>query len=193
MNRYHVKRTRDYYPHHTLLGAAYANLKLAEKKEPGWLYFEMAAILFSGLAVEAIANSFGERYVANWKDFESASPIAKLQIVAKAMEVDFDEKVAPWCHARWMIKFRNRLAHAKPEAVIEEREMSKMELDNTSFRPHSKIEKEITFQNAKRAVDTASSIRNLLCEKIPRGDLNNLRRDGWSSCASPIVPLGGAE
>mgnify|MGYP000061874318 CR=1 FL=1 len=186
-----MKRSREYHPHHTLLGAAYTNLELAERKEPGWHYFELAAILFSGLAVEALANSFGSRYVTNWKDYESSSPIAKLQIVSTAMGVDFDEQVTPWSNVRWLVKFRNRLAHAKPELVLHERNMTDAEWDKArNTVPESKLEIEVSPGNAKRAVDSAYAIRDLLGEKIPDDDFNSLLADGWSSNASAVIPNG---
>jgi len=186
-----VNRSRDYYPHHTLLSAAYMNLELAETEESGSHYTQMAAILFSGLAIEALANSFGERYVKNWDDYETSRPIAKIQIVCEVMGAGFDEEKQPWCHLRWLIRFRNRLVHAKPEMVRIEKEMSRDEWNRERMSvPNSKLEKEISLANAKRAVDAAHLIRDLLCEQISEDDLNNLRADGWSSNASVIPPKG---
>jgi hypothetical protein len=86
-----VSRERRFSAHHMLLGVARMFLEDAKSKRPGWFYAELAALTLSGLAVEAICNAVGERvFSTDWKDFESASPIAKLRLICDKLDVPFD-------------------------------------------------------------------------------------------------------
>src|SRR6478736_259908 len=92
-----VRQDRNFCPHHVLIGVAKSALERAQKKEPGWLYDELVAMTFSAMALEALANAFGERLVVRWKDYESASPIAKLRVVATRLEIPLpDLEKNPW-------------------------------------------------------------------------------------------------
>lgn len=168
-----------------LIGAARAALDDATSKKPGWFYSELVAITMSALSIEAMSNAIGERVIPDWKDFESASPIAKLRLLCKQLQVPFDKNVEPWASAIWLAKFRNLVAHAKPELVQEERVISRAEYDN---RPHdspkSKLEKKISTEHAERAVRTAESIKDLLCKNIPPEEAFGLYSDSWSGSAS---------
>jgi hypothetical protein len=68
-----------------LIAAARSALQDAEAKGPGSFYSELTAMTFSALAIEALCNSIGERMLEDWKDFESATPIAKLRLLASRL------------------------------------------------------------------------------------------------------------
>jgi len=76
-----VERERNFSAHHMLLGAARMAMEDSNKQRPGWFYSDLIAITFSALSIEALCNAFGNRFVPDWKDFESSSPIAKLRII----------------------------------------------------------------------------------------------------------------
>jgi hypothetical protein len=178
-----VKRTqeRHFSAHHMLINAASHAKKAAARKEPGWFYDHLAMMTFSALAIEALCNSIGKRVVADWEDFESSSPNAKLRILAKQLAVPYDKEKEPWSTARWLVAFRNRIAHAKPEFIVEERIMTQEEHDKQLFDdPKSKLEKEISGGNADRALQAAERIKDLLIEKLNPEDKFGLSTDGWS-------------
>lgn len=189
MAKVKVQRERRYAPHHTLLGAASMNLDLAKEKQDGWFYFEMAAMLFSGLALEALAHAFGSHFVPSWRDFESASPVAKLRIVCDTLEIDYNAESEPWSSARWLISFRNKLAHAKPEDidVTEIMDLHAWEARWPTDRPDSKLEKEVTLGNAERAVEAANAIKLLFCGKLSGRDVRGLAVESWATGATVIV------
>lgn len=153
----------------------------AEKKPPGALYDELTAILFSALAIEALSNAIGDRVVADWSDYESARPLAKLRILTSSLSVPFDRTKEPWVTARWLFRFRNAMAHAKPEFVTEETVLTAEEADQRLFdRPLAKMEKEISLANAKRALEACRSIHECLCGRVPAEMALGLSADGWS-------------
>lgn len=180
-----VTRERKFSAHHILIGAARAALQDAEKKEPGWFYSELTAITMSALALEAICNAFGERLRPDWKEFESINPIAKLILISEKSNIVIDFNVEPWSTAKWLYKFRNKIAHAKPEIVNESYVWTKEEYEiNKTKWPKAKLESEININNAKRAFKGVEDIKNILFEKIDVDDKAGLYSDSWSGKAS---------
>jgi hypothetical protein len=178
-----VKRTlqRNYSAHHTLINAAAHANRAAAKKEPGWFFHHLATMTFSALAIEALCNSIGKRVVSDWEDFESASPNAKLRILTERLSVPYKRDAEPWSTAIWLVKFRNLVAHAKPELIVVERIMTQDESDKRLFDdPKSKLEKMITAGNANRALQAAEQIKELLIGKLPPEERFGLISDGWS-------------
>jgi hypothetical protein len=87
----------------------------------------------------------------------------------------------PWSGARELIKFRNLIAHAKPQLVIEEKVMTQEEHDRRLFDvPESKLEKLINAANADRAVRTVQKIKDILIKKMQPEEKAGLVADGWS-------------
>ena len=181
-----VQREREFSPHHILIGAAQLALERARKPEPGWLYDELVAMTFSAMALEALANAFGERFVPRWKDYESASPIAKLRVVALQLKLaDPDFSTAPWTFALWLIKFRNKVAHAKPESIKFDATMSRADFQRMRLElPKSKLELEISLEHAERSLQTVSSIFELMCKHAPQEKLPGLLFDSFSGTVS---------
>src|SRR3954471_2833467 len=109
-----LKRTqeRQFSAHHMLIRAAEIARDRGTEKKPGWMFDELSAMTFAALAIEALCNSIGDRVVPGWaKDFESASPNAKLRILSGRLGLEYDEDKEPWVGARELIKFRNLVAH----------------------------------------------------------------------------------
>ncbi|RXK56075.1 hypothetical protein ESB00_09420 [Oleiharenicola lentus] len=138
------------------------------------------------MALEALANAFGERLIPRWKDYESASPIAKLRIVVvnlKMPEPNFETD--PWAAVIWLVKIRNKVAHAKPEYIKFDKTMSRAEFERQRFdAPTSKLELEISLENAERAYKTIDVIFELLCKHTPIEQLDGLLSDGFSGTVS---------
>ena len=117
-----------------------------------------------------------------------APPIAKLRKVARQLEIDDREfEQEPWAAAVWLMSFRNKVAHARPERVLSSKTMS-----NEAFRrnvlnfPQSKWELSISLSNARRAVKTVRSILHKFCDGTDPGELMGLLSDGWSTTSSPV-------
>ena len=173
---------RFFSAHHPLLQIAERSLSKAQAKDPGWMNEALICITFSALSIEAMANAIGSTLIQDWKDFESASPTAKIRLLAEHLGVEFSPTKEPWSTIKWLGRFRNTIAHPKPEHIVRERLIPSHELESRTFdAPESKFERELTSENARRAFEAVYKAKRLLCEKIPY-DLNlGLEVDGWSS------------
>ncbi len=129
---YRRVQERHYSAHHALLRVASAELDRATKKEPGWFDSTFVVLTFSALAVEALSNAIGNRVVSDWKDFESASPNAKVRLLAERLDIPYSANDEPWRTVRWLGKFRNLVAHAKPELVLHDQFITEHEANERS-------------------------------------------------------------
>jgi hypothetical protein len=187
-DRIKVNRERDFCPHHILLNAAYNALEDARAKRPGYFNYELMSITFCALALEALGNSFGEKFIPRWKeDFESASPVAKMRLVSEQLGVTPDFNTEPWADVSWLVKFRNLVAHAKPKLLKEERILTREQHSARRFEyPLSDLEKQVTLQNAERAYKCVDKIQATWCSKILLGEIGSLLGDGWSGVSEPV-------
>jgi len=160
----------------------------AEAKKPGWFYSQLMVITFSALSLEAIGNAFGERYIDRWEDFESSSLIAKLRLLCNHFNIPMEAENEPWSTAIWVVGFRNKIAHAKPQLVEESFIWTRDEYDKRQTEePKSKLEKQITMGNARRALKAVSEIKDIFCDCIPIEDQHGLRNDGWTGSAKLTI------
>ncbi len=182
-SRTHVFRRvqeRHYSAHHTLLRVARFELGKAERKEDGWFDSTFVVLTFSALAIEALSNAIGDRVIPEWKDFESANPLAKVRLIAERLDLQYSPDSEPWRTIRWLGKFRNLVAHPKPEAILNDQAITDREADNRPFDPpKSKLERQVTIGNAKRAFEAVEKAKLLFCEKIPVEKRFGLFSDGW--------------
>ena len=186
-SQFNVTKERRFSAHHMLLGAARMSLEDANKKKPGWFYNELITITFCALALEALCNAFGERFIENWSDFESSTPIAKLRIICSQLNIEADFTKEPWSRAVWVIRFRNKIAHAKPEFLEQNEIWSRDEFDDLREEaPKSKLEKQISLNNANKAYEAAVAIKKALCDGIPVEQQHGLRSDGWSGVSRQV-------
>jgi hypothetical protein len=178
---------RQFSAHHMLIRAAQRAKKSADDQAKGWLYDEVAVMVFSALAIEALANSIGERVVPDWGDFEYSPPVTKLRVLAERLGVDFKRDAEPWSTAIWLFKLRNQIAHAKPEVIIEEKILTEEEFERREFEgpPKSKLEKQIGGANAARALNGVEKIKDLLIGKMTPEQTFGLVSDGWSGRTTP--------
>jgi hypothetical protein len=184
-----VERERPFSPHHILLCAAKNALEIAENNSTMCEFSSITVITMSALAIEALCNSIGERVVKNWEDFESSSPKAKLRIICDELEIAYDSSVEPWSTAQWLMKIRNRLAHAKPQLVAESYDYGEEEYKKISWdKPESKLEKDLTIDNAKRAYKAIIELKFLLCKHVPDGKAFGLVGDMWFESSSVKQP-----
>lgn len=167
--RVRVQKKRDFEPQHLLLHIAEIALEDAQKKVPGWKNQELVAITFSALALEALANSFGSKLVSRWDDFESSSPIAKLRVICNELGISPDWSKGHWATALWLITFRNKIAHARPQSVRYEQIMSAGKFKRTFHEvPPSDLERQVNLGHARQAVNAVVEIKWSLLSKLKR-------------------------
>jgi hypothetical protein len=181
-----VRVERFYSAHHALLRMARDDLKKAQAKEPGWSDYQFSAIILSALVIEAFCNAVGTKTINDWRDFENASPIAKLRLICEHLNINFDSKAKPWNTIIWLSKIRNLIAHPKAEPIIYENVISKREHKTQAYReaPKSKLEKEITLGNAKRAIESIDLVIERICSQLTPDQNFGITGDMWHSSSS---------
>ena len=125
--------------------------------------------------------------VPDWKDFETASPLAKVRLLAERLGLPYSSNDEPWRTICWLGKFRNLVAHPKPEAILDDQLITEGDADKRPFDPpKSKLERQVTVGNARRAFEAVEEAKILLCDKIPAEDRFGLFSDGWSTSTSKV-------
>lgn len=175
----HVTKERSFAPHHTPLGAARVALDLAEQRSPGWHYHEFTAIVMSALSIEALANAVGARVISEWKDFENSTPWAKLRLLAESLNVPLDRGAEPWSTVKWLCGIRNKAAHAKPEDLLETKQVPDHAFDQERLNwPKSLLEREVTLGNARRAFEAVQRVKLTLFNAMPEHTRGSIFSDG---------------
>ena len=186
--RVHVRKKRDFEPQHLLMHIAEIALEDAQKEVPGWKNQELVAITFSALALEALANSFGSKLISRWDDFESSSPIAKLRIICRELGISPDWSKGHWGTALWLINFRNKIAHARPQSVRYDKNMSAGKFKRTFHEtPPSDLEQKVNLGHARQAVNAVVEIKWSFLSKLKQlkpGEHSSLYADDFSGIAS---------
>lgn len=182
-----TKTERKFNPHILLLRCAQNHLSTAKENGNGRYYNWLGAILLSALSIEAIGNSYGEFLIPDWKDFESASPIAKLRLVAARCGVAPDFGRQPWQTARLLIVFRNRIAHAKPKHLKIEKDCTLDDYGQVfGMKLESDLEKMITEDFATKSCAAVEQIRSSLNKTLKASELHALAYDGHESQAQVV-------
>lgn len=125
MSKLTVTQKRHYSAHNALLRAADNYLFAAENQERFCSDGDFVSLVMSALAIESLCNTVGELICTDWKDYESAGPKAKIRLICSELAIPYDKDSEPFQGMHWLIKFRNKIAHAKPESLHDESQMSK--------------------------------------------------------------------
>ena len=183
MTKLTVKSKRHYSAHHALLRAADNYLTAAENSERFCSDGHFVSLVMSCLAVESLCNTTGDLIFTDWEDFESASPRAKIRMICAQLGILYEREKEPFHTLLWTIRFRNKIAHAKPEPLDAEVEMSEEECADlmSGDGPQSKLEKQVTFQTARRVFDAISLFQKMVVEKLPEDKKYLVDGDFWES------------
>jgi hypothetical protein len=183
-----IKVVRKFVPHAMLLGAASNAIASAKAKSEGYWWDWLGAILYCSLSIEAIGNTYGETLIGRWQDFESASPLAKIRLVAEHCGLQPDFSIRPWQIVRDLIRFRNLVAHAKPEQVLVDAVHRHEDYERYLYaKPESKIEKVVTAHFAQQSYDCVREILRLLATGLPAGDVIKIETESWHGSAEPAI------
>jgi hypothetical protein len=159
---------REFFAHHMLLRAGNTNLNEATKSVVGRFDRCLATMVFSALAVEALANAVGSRIVSNWATFERLKPSEKIDTLLQSLNIMRDARKPPWPALRFLAGFRNDIAHPKPEQLAKVRVLPESVFDTTfPDAPLSKLEREITLGNARRVLEAVQVLKGLLTDAMP--------------------------
>lgn len=182
-----VDRKRFYNPFAELSHANGVLLANAKEQHDGWLYECMTSILISAFSFEAFLNLVGERLFPFWSDVERPLQLmTKLKIVLQRTGVNPDFGARPYQTLTALLRFRNSLAHPKPEWLVEtgvKEEGSLEQMRRT--KPPVEWEANCTLAFAERVHEDVAAIATDLWRAagLPDDELH-MRGHGYSIRAS---------
>ena len=145
-----VKVERNIYEDLYLESIALNQLEQAKTEEDGHRYrWIIPSMAFSVFRVEALCNIYGAQLFPHWTHFESTSFIGKIVMISEFLNIEVDFSVEPWQTLNNMKRFRNALAHAKPQKVSEVHEV-----------PENRPERLVPFPKDMKTIMSYSSIEN---------------------------------
>ena len=182
---YRKTEEREFFAHHMLLHAASLSIAHAEATQVGQFNNCLAAMTMTALAVESLVNAVGSRISVDWLEFEKLQPHEKISNLISQLSIDRDSNIDPWSTIKFLGKFRNQIAHAKPELIVKDSHLSESALDClTLVTPQSKLEREITVGNARRVHRAVEQLKGILTDAMPVEKSFGIYADMWSSSTS---------
>ncbi|MDP3332431.1 MAG: hypothetical protein Q8Q40_02060 [Methylococcaceae bacterium] len=179
--RFRKTQEREFFAHHMLLHAAEREIEEAQASAKGRFNKCLSAMVLSALAIEALANAVGSRVATDWTVFERLNPLEKLDNLARELSIAYDAKKEPWSAITQLARFRNDIAHPKPELVLEEKILPEVAIGKTLFdSPQSQIERQITLGNARRAHKAVCALKSILTDSLPEEKRFGIYVDMWS-------------
>lgn len=173
-----VDRERFYNPFAELAHASGVLLDTAKGLKDGYFYQWMSSILVSAFALEGFLNLIGQRLFPCWKRLERRlSPIAKLELIAHAAQAPLDHNARPYQTIGKLFKFRNDLAHPKPQRLRPKpsREQGDLESIRRNY-PRVPWEAECSAEFAQRVREDVAAVSQALCKaagleayELPKG------------------------
>lgn len=165
-----VTQKRHYSAHNDLLRVGDNFLHACELDERWCGEGHFVCMVMCALAVESLCNTTGELIYLDWKaDFETSSTKAKIRIICEKLDIKYDRGKEPFQTLHWVLQFRNKIAHAKPEPISNELLVSQSEYDQLQLTdgPQSKLEEDITIENAKRVLSRIHEFIEIIASKMP--------------------------
>jgi hypothetical protein len=181
VQQFRKTQEREFFAHHMLLHAVERAIEEAKASEVGRFNKCLAAMVLSALAIEALASAVGSRVASDWAVFKRLNPPEKLDSLAHELGFTCEATTEPWSSITQLARFRNDIAHPKPELVSEERILPEVALGKTLFdSPQSKIERQITLGNAERAHKAVYALKAILTDSLPEDKRFGIYVDVWS-------------
>jgi hypothetical protein len=154
----------EVYSHRQLWRGARAMRARAEADASGRLYFDMAAMLFARLTLEAYCNFvldvLDPELFANEREHFGSSIDAKLAWVAERAAIALDRGKRPYQTVGVLNRLRDKIVHAKPEVYAGE-ELHPAEVERPFMAP-GELESSVAPEACARALADVEA----LCEEL---------------------------
>ncbi len=141
-------------------------LKLAEKKEEGWLYPTLSSIVFSAFTYEAFLNTLGAKIVIKWDEHDRKSTADKIKVICKKINYKPNKNKRPYHTLNQLVWFRNLTAHGREEIIlVQGKTVPKPKKGEYHKIIESEWEKYCTIKNARKAFEDVEKIAEDLCQR----------------------------
>jgi hypothetical protein len=132
-------------------------LDIAKKSAEGQFFDYMTSMLFAAFCLEAYFNHLGELRIKYWRKIDRIRFEDKFEILAQIVNLQIDWSCRPLQTFKEIIEFRNKIAHARTEYLVEETEQYLAEAEDPKL-PQSKWKEKINLENAQRFFDDTEKI-----------------------------------
>jgi len=181
-----VNRERFYNPFSVL---SHSNRVILEnaKKQQSKCYEYIASIILSAFSFEGFLNLIGNRLFLCWKEIERTwSYSKKLECILKNIGFKANYGVRPYQTIGKLFKFRNELAHPKPQNLKDENKIEKGDEEEIRRKqPQMEWEKNCTRDFATMSYEDVNQIAKEIWEKAGF-DLSDMYSRGHSYTKSRL-------
>ncbi len=188
MKKISLKANSQIFINQDLMNAAFhykgeIETSIKEDNDEGLMFKAMSCLIFSTFSLEANANYIGYKIFNNWDDYEKESLEDKLTLISDEIGLDFNKGKRPFQTVTLLVKFRNSLAHGKPDTVSVVKEFTGDPDKIAKFHyPQASWEEYCTTENALRAFEDVNTIWKEMLDKAGIEVMETL--SGSSSVAS---------
>ena len=152
-----VRSKRTVYSYSIMHQTSWHLLDIAKKSPEGQFFNYLTSMLFSAFCLEAYFNHLGEVKIKYWAKIDRIHFEDKFEILAQIVNLQFDKSCRPFQTLKEIIEFRNKIAHARTEYLIEESEQYLAETEDPKL-PQSKWKEKINIEAAQRFFDDTEII-----------------------------------
>jgi len=160
-----VKRSREVKPFNELASANYVILDNAKQNRAGCFYEYLTSIMLSAFSFEAYLNQIGSKLFDYWDQMERLPWRNKMTIITAHLKLGIDQKRRPFKTISSLFKFRNMIAHCKPELLntetIEEGNMEEIRRK----KPLTEWENLCSLEFAQQAYDDVGKLVKMIHDK----------------------------
>lgn len=141
--------------------------QLSEKDYVSW-YDLLATVVISGIALEALVNTFGEILINNFGDFESSTPVAKVRLLCNELEIEYNKQKKPYCDLIRLVRARNKIVHPKHKVLSSQsKEMPLKEADRELRKDVlTEAERSLNPIIAKQSLQAVKSLRKIFEQRL---------------------------
>lgn len=192
-----VERSRFFSAHHMMITVARHALPGATFSA-GREHDCMTVIVMAAGAVEALANALLYVLLPNWEELDKLPPLVKLRLCFESLGAPIDRAAEPWTSIKWLAGLRNKIMHGQPEPIDVTHNVKRTEwtpqkevITRMTGWPRSAIERKLTADNARRAVQTFENLMAEVTKCLPEALSAGILRDSMSMTATPSQPPVG--
>lgn len=184
-----IEKTRYFSAHNRLLSISSNFLTNTELELEHSTDGEWVSLILSALAIESFCNAVLETTEKDWNDYETANPRAKIRIICEKYGIKYDKNREPFQNLNWVISFRNKIAHAKPEriTIAHSGTYEDYERMREEGLPLSKIELQVSIEKASSVLKSVQEFKRLVLSRIPDELSLDLEAESWNMHAEPDI------
>lgn len=175
-HRYRVNRDREVNMFGELSHANHVILENSRRENDGCFHEFLSSILISAFKFEALLNHLGTKLLPYWSEMDYLRVENKMNVLCSHLEQIIDKGRRPFQTITELFRFRNAVAHGRPESLSERERLESGNLEEIRRKqPLTDWEKLCTIEFAERAdADTEEIAAQLwTAANLPKEELHS--------------------